>query len=60
MVERVELVGLNANDAQDPVDWKWSMLGKAQKEWLVNGITESKADWQLWGNQTRLAIARSC
>ena len=32
-----------------------TMLGREQKEWLVNGITRSSARWKVWGNQTMLA-----
>lgn len=34
-----------------------SMLGKDQKNWLINGINSSKASWRVWGNQTFLATA---
>ena len=49
-------------------DWKASMLGKEQKEWLINGITngitiddtddtKAQATWKVWGNQTLLATS---
>jgi alkaline phosphatase D len=38
-------------------DWQASMLGKEQKEWLINGVTGSDAKWKVWGNQTLLATA---
>lgn len=38
-------------------EWKASMLGKKQKEWLINGVTNSNAAWKVWGNQTLLATA---
>lgn len=38
-------------------EWKASMLGKAQKEWLIGGVTKSNATWKVWGNQTLLATA---
>ena len=35
-------------------DWKASMLGKEQKEWLIDGLTNSVSVplWKVWGNQT--------
>ena len=36
-----------------------TLLGNAQHNWLVNGLTSSKATWKLMGNQTffgRLAL----
>ena len=46
-------------------EWQASMLGKEQKEWLIDGITKgividdtySKATWKVWGNQTLLATS---
>ena len=38
-------------------DWKASMLGKEQKEWLIDGVTNSNAAWKVWGNQTLLATS---
>lgn len=38
-------------------EWKASMLGKEQKEWLTDGVTNSNAAWKVWGNQTLLATA---
>ncbi len=38
-------------------DWEASMLGKEQKEWLIDGVTKSDAKWKVWGNQTLLATA---
>lgn len=43
----------NEGDAE----WKASMLGLEQKEWLINGVTNSDATWKVWGNQTLLATA---
>ncbi|MGB3401517.1 MAG: alkaline phosphatase D family protein [Microcoleaceae cyanobacterium] len=57
LVKLVEQLCKNDSGEEAPKDWKWSMLGKDQKEWLVNGITQSQADWQLWGNQTLLATS---
>jgi alkaline phosphatase D len=57
-VELVKQFRKEVNGGTDPKDWQWSMLGKEQKEWLVNGVTESQADWQLWGNQTLLATSK--
>jgi len=40
------------------VDYKNSsqtMLGHEQRDWLINGMKESEAKWQVWGNQTLLA-----
>lgn len=36
-----------------------TMLGVNQKRWLLNGIKESDATWQVWGNQTLLATAQA-
>ncbi|VUD59279.1 Alkaline phosphatase D [Thalassocella blandensis] len=32
-----------------------TMLGQEQKQWLIDGLTQSKARWKVWGNQTLLA-----
>ncbi|MCO7223342.1 alkaline phosphatase [Pleionea sp. CnH1-48] len=32
-----------------------TMLGNEQKQWLIDGITQSSAKWKMWGNQTLLA-----
>ena len=34
-----------------------TMLGKNQKQWLIEGVKNSNADWKVWGNQTLLATA---
>lgn len=31
-----------------------SMLGAEQKNWLIDGMTNSASTWQIWGNQTLL------
>ena len=39
-------------------EWKdkeHTMLGDEQKEWLVNGLSDSNARWKLLGNQTFMA-----
>lgn len=46
------------NDLKLP-EWKASMLGKQQKDWLIEGIKDSKASWKVWGNQTFLATAKA-
>lgn len=38
-------------------DWQASMLGKDQREWLIEGVIKSNADWKVWGNQTLLATS---
>ncbi|MDY7022577.1 MAG: alkaline phosphatase D family protein [Cyanobacteriota bacterium] len=38
-------------------DWKASMLGPEQKEWLLGGLEDSETTWRVWGNQTFLATA---
>ena len=37
--------------------WQMSMLGPAQKGWLIDGIINSEAKWKVWGNQTLMASA---
>jgi len=32
-----------------------TMLGKTQRDWLIDGIVNSSARWKVWGNQTLLA-----
>jgi alkaline phosphatase D len=32
-----------------------SMLGDAQKQWLLTGMTGSSATWKVWGNQVQAA-----
>ncbi|WP_445357223.1 alkaline phosphatase D family protein [Microbulbifer sp. ANSA002] len=32
-----------------------TMLGKTQRDWLINGLVNSNARWKVWGNQTLLA-----
>lgn len=32
-----------------------TMLGAEQKQWLIQGLTESEAIWKVWGNQTLMA-----
>jgi alkaline phosphatase D len=32
-----------------------TMLGAAQKAWLVDGITGSDASWKIWGSETQLS-----
>ena len=32
-----------------------TMLGREQRNWLINGLTGSNATWKVWGNQTLLA-----
>lgn len=32
-----------------------TMLGEAQRNWLINGLVGSNAKWKFWGNQTLLA-----
>lgn len=32
-----------------------TMLGQEQKQWLIDGLTQSRARWKVWGNQTLLA-----
>lgn len=55
--ERIALARKINNAGQTPPDWKWSMLGPEQKQWLINGITSSNASWRVWGNQTFLATS---
>jgi alkaline phosphatase D len=31
-----------------------TMLGAAQKQWLIDAMTSSTASWKIWGNQTQL------
>ncbi len=38
-------------------EWQMSMLGAAQKKWLVDGITSSDSKWKVWGNQTLMSCA---
>lgn len=38
-------------------DWQFSMLGPAQKKWLLEGVTQSASQWRVWGNQTLMASA---
>jgi alkaline phosphatase D len=33
---------------------KPTMLGSAQKQWLIDGIKASDATWKFWGNETQL------
>jgi alkaline phosphatase D len=33
---------------------KPTMLGAAQKQWLVDGMKASTATWKIWGNETQL------
>lgn len=42
-----------------PDEWRLSMLGPDQKEWLKEGIVESKAQWRVWGNQTLMSTMLS-
>ena len=58
--ERIALARKINNDGQTPPDWKWSMLGPEQKQWLINGIKSSNASWRVWGNQTLLATSYIC
>lgn len=61
-----------AYGGKTPPDWKWSMLGKVQKEWLIGDDSQksneddeksnedrqkSNAAWKVWGNQTLLATS---
>lgn len=32
-----------------------TMLGEAQRDWLINGLVNSTARWKLWGNQSLVA-----
>lgn len=32
-----------------------TMLGHEQRNWLIDGLTQSDAKWKVWGNQTLLA-----
>ena len=34
-----------------------TMLGENQKQWLIEGVKNSPAEWKVWGNQTLLATA---
>jgi alkaline phosphatase D len=34
---------------------KPTMLGKEQKDWLVNAVTSSNATWKIWANEVQLA-----
>lgn len=31
-----------------------TMLGAAQKQWLIDGLRDSDASWKLWGNEVQL------
>jgi alkaline phosphatase D len=35
-----------------------TMLGETQREWLVDGMTDSDARWKLWGNEVLAAAFR--
>jgi alkaline phosphatase D len=44
-------------DGFDPIEAyvQPSILGEEQKEWLIDGITNSTATWKVWGNEVQLA-----
>ncbi|AFY58681.1 phosphodiesterase/alkaline phosphatase D [Rivularia sp. PCC 7116] len=43
--------------ADDKENTHTTMLGQRQKEWLTEGVKNSKATWKVWGNQTLLATS---
>lgn len=47
--ERTFVVGCDARFAPDR-----TMLGTAQRDWLVAGLTQSAAQWKAWGNEVLL------
>ncbi|WP_281647427.1 alkaline phosphatase D family protein [Parendozoicomonas sp. Alg238-R29] len=42
-------------ECREQQDVEQSMLGQSQKQWIVDGITNSDAKWKFWGNQTMMA-----
>ncbi len=56
---KADFTGILANERRKRGLHKWqmSMLGPAQKEWLIDGINSSDSKWKVWGNQTLMASA---
>ena len=58
LAELFVLVGRLFRDRSDPDPAKHTMLGLEQKKWLFEGVRNSRAAWQLLGNQTLMAPFR--
>ncbi|HEY6562260.1 MAG TPA: alkaline phosphatase D family protein [Polyangiaceae bacterium] len=41
----------------DPIEAaaKPTMLGADQKQWIIDGLTQSNATWKIWGSETQLS-----